>query len=73
MTFYEILEHGKMLTVDTTGTDYTPTDFYLKDGALWVRNKDLGNFPHPTFTKEDFNNHIMEMIKKGFNIITTNL
>ena len=70
MTFYQIIKAGKKLTVDTKGTGYTPTTFFYKDGKIWLKNRELGTFPHPTFNGQTFNNHIAEMLKEGLNIIT---
>lgn len=72
MTFYGIIKAGKRIIVDTTGTKYTSTAFYLKDNRIWLENDELGTFPHPTFTPKTFNEHITNMLVEGFNIITVN-
>lgn len=70
MTFYQIIKSGKKLTVDTAGTPYTPTTFYLKDGKIIFSNKEIGEAEHPTFTARTFNAHIEQMLAEGFNIVT---
>lgn len=69
MTFYQIIKAGKHIKIDTTGTNYTPSTFYLKDNKIWVDSPALGSFPHPNFTAASFNKHIKRMIIENFKIV----
>ena len=70
MNYYKLLKKGYRITIDTTDTEYTPTVFYMDDGNIWLINEIFYRpIPHPTFTKETFNEHIEQMLEEGFAII----
>ena len=59
---------GNLIVIDGK-SNYAPTLFFAKGITLYSWNRELGEMQRDNMSREDFCQHIDNMISEGFNIV----
>ena len=67
--FLDFLKMGAKIRIDGKPR-YTPSTFEYRDGAIWVKNRDIGYFPHDDMNADParLDDHLKNMVEEGFTV-----